>query len=134
MDEGSVCGTTSAAHLKAGTITDLFFLPEDCGLKKHDSQLLAADQDKKTAAVKMYRLLTGKGEQARLDAVILNSGLIFYVQNSVATIPEGVEKARDILLSGQALTALHRWIEVQNIDPAAGFAKLDDLQRAATLL
>lgn len=134
MDEGSVCGITSAAHLQNGSITDLSFLPEDCGLQRHDCRLLAADQDKNHAAAKMYQLLAGKGEQARLDAVILNSGLIFFVQNTVATIGEGIDKARDILLSGQALTALKRWIEVQNVDPTAGFARLAELQRAASLL
>lgn len=134
IDEGSVCGITSAAHLNNGTITDLSFLPEDCGLKRHNCQLLAADQNKNVAAAKMYQLLAGKGEQARLDAVILNSGLIFFVQNAVATISEGVEKARDILLSGQALAALKRWVEVQNVDPTAGLSKLADLQRAGTLL
>ncbi len=130
MDEGSVCGATSGVHLKNGTLTDFTFQPEDCGLKKHAPQLLAADPDKKSGAVKMYQLLVGKGDQARLDAVILNSGLIFYVQDMVATISEGVDKARDLLLSGQALAALSRWIEMQNHDPAAGFARLADLKRA----
>jgi anthranilate phosphoribosyltransferase len=134
MDEGSVCGLTSAAHLQNCSISDLSFFPEDCGLEKHDCRLLAADQDKKQAAAKMYQLLAGKGEQARLDAVILNSGLIFFVRNAVTTIEEGVEKARNILMSGQALATLQRWIEVQNVDPTAGFARLADLQRAESLL
>ncbi len=128
MDEGSVCGRTTGVHLQDGTFTDVSFHPEDCGLKQHRPQLLAADPDKKSGAVKMYQLLAGKGEQARMDAVILNSGLIFYVQNTVATIREGVDRAREILFSGQALAALHRWIEVQNNDPTAGFARLADLK------
>lgn len=134
MDEGSVCGMTSGVHLHNGLLTDLTFLPEDCGLQTHPPQLLAADQNKDTAAVKMHRLLCGKGDAARMDAVILNSGLIFYVQNAVATIAEGVDKARDILLSGQALATLKRWIEVQNSDPTGGLARLAELHRAGALL
>ncbi len=134
MDEGSVCGETSGVHLKNGTFTTLSFHPEDCGLKTHAPQLLAADPDKKSAAVKMYQLLAGKGEQARIDAVLLNSGLIFYTQDTVATLTEGVDKARDLLLSGQALVSLNRWIEVQNNDPAAGFAKLAGLKSAGAAL
>ena len=134
MDEGSVCGMTSGVHLKNGTLTDLSFHPEDCGLKKHTPLSLAADPDKKSAAVKMYQLLAGKGDQARMDAVILNSGLIFYVQDTVSTIEEGVDKARELLLSGQALASLNRWIEVQNNDPTLGFSKLADLKRAGALL
>ena len=74
MDEASVCGMTSGVHLKNGTMTALTFQPEDCGLTKHAPQLLAADENKNSAAVKMYQLLAGKGDQARMDAVILNSG------------------------------------------------------------
>lgn len=134
MDEGSVCGMTSGVHLKDGMLTDLSFHPDDCGLKRHAPQLLAADSDKKSAAVKMYQLLAGGGDPARIDAVILNSGLIFYVQGRVTTITEGVEKARELLLSGQALASLKGWIEVQNSDSTAGFAKLADLKRAGASL
>jgi anthranilate phosphoribosyltransferase len=134
MDEGSVCGMTAGVHLHNGILTDLAFHPEDCGLRAHPPQLLAADQDKKTAAVKMHQLLSGKGDAARMDAVILNSGLIFYVQNAVATIAEGVDKARDILQSGQALATLKRWVEVQNSNPTGGLARLAELHRAGALL
>lgn len=134
MDEGSVCGLTSGVHLKDGTLAEFSFHPEDCGLKTHSPQLLAADPDKKNSAVKMYQLLAGKGDKARSEAVILNSGLIFYVQGMVATIAEGVVKARDLLLSGQALISLHRWIEIQNDDPGSGFARLADLKRAGASL
>ena len=82
----------------------------------------------------MYQLLAGKGDQARMDAVILNSALIFYVRGMVATIKEGVDKARDLLHSGQALASLKRWVEVQNNNPATGFARLADLKSAGAAL
>jgi len=129
MDEGSVCGTTSGAHLKNGEITEFSFEPEGCGLKKHDPELLAADKDKDVAALKMYQLLAGRGDEARVDAVILNSALIFYAQGVVATIADGVDKSRELLLSGAALNALKRWVEVQNSDPVAGLTKLAELER-----
>jgi anthranilate phosphoribosyltransferase len=89
------------------------------------------DRDRNTAAVKMYQLLAGRGDSARLDAIILNSALIFLVRGMVATISKGVEKAREILLSGQALATLARWVEVQNSDPAGGLLRLASLARAA---
>lgn len=127
MDEASVCGTTSGLHLKNGEITELFFGPEECGLNVHNPDALSADRDKDQAAVKMYQLLAGRGDEARADAVILNSALIFYVQGGVTTIAEGVEKARGILHSGAALQALQRWVEAQNSDPASGLSKLAEL-------
>ncbi len=129
MDEASVCGTTSGIHLKDGKLSQITFDPENCGLKKHDAVHLSADTDKNVAAVKMYQLLAGKGDKARSDAVILNSGLIFYVKGVVETILEGVEKARDLLFSGRALELLEHWVEIQNRDPAQGLKKLADLKK-----
>jgi anthranilate phosphoribosyltransferase len=134
MDEGSVCGTTSGVHLKDGKMSDFSFDPEECGLQKHDSQLLAADQVRDKAVVRMYQLLAGRGDAAQSDAVILNSALIFFVKNAVATISEGVDKAREILLSGQSLLALKRWVEVQNSDPSAGLKKLAGLESAGNTI
>jgi anthranilate phosphoribosyltransferase len=125
MDEASVCGTSSVAHLVDGEINRYTIDPKEVGLKMHDASSLAADSDRDTATKKMYQLLLGKGDEARLDAVILNSGLIFYTQKSVASIKEGVDKARDLLLSGEAFTVLNRWVEVQNSDPAKGLEKLE---------
>jgi anthranilate phosphoribosyltransferase len=124
MDEASVCGETKGFYLKDGTLTELSIRPEQVGLVTHSPDSLAADTDRGEAASKMYSLLAGKGDAARRDAVIFNSALVFYVHGSVATIAEGVEKAREILLSGGALKCLKRWIEVQNNDPAAGLARL----------
>lgn len=124
IDEGSVCGKSYCVHLKDGMTKEFSFLPEDVKLKTHDPALLAADSDRDTAAVEMYKLLAGCGEEARNDAVILNSALIFYVAGAVASLEEGVLKSRDLLLSGSALAVLKRWVEVQNRDPVSGMKKL----------
>ncbi len=131
MDEGSVSGTTFCIHLKSGMTEEFSFDPEEVGLVKHDPQLLAGDSDKDVAALKMYKLLAGRGDAACSDSVILNSALIFYVQNMTDTIAEGVEKAREILESGQALAVLKRWVEAQNTEPSVGLAKLANLEKAA---
>ncbi len=130
MDEASVCGTTSGVRLQNGVLSQFSFQPEDCGLPRHRPETLSPDGDRNTAAVKMCQLLAGVGDAARLDAVILNSALVFFVKGMVATISEGVEKAREILLSGQALATLRGWVEVQNSDPLAGLKRLAELVRA----
>lgn len=127
MDEGSVCGETVGVHLRDGKTEPLSFTPEEVGLQLHGPETIASEPDRDVAAKDMYQLLAGKGESAKNDAVILNSGLIFYVQKSVATIGEGVEKARELLLSGQAFTTLENWVSVQNRDADAGRAKLEAL-------
>jgi anthranilate phosphoribosyltransferase len=131
MDEASVCGLTSGVRLKEGIVSQFSFQPEECGLRRHDPAGLTPDRDRHSAAVKMYQLLAGRGDAARLDAVILNSAMVFLVRGTVMTISEGVGKARDILLSGKALVTLKRWVEVQNSDPSVGLMRLATLARAA---
>ena len=130
MDEASVCGMTSGVRLQNGVVSPFAFQPEDCGLQSHRPEALLPDAERHSAAVKMYQLLAGRGDAARLDAVILNSALVFFVKGMVVTISEGVEKAREILLSGQALAKLRHWVEAQNSDPSVGFDRLSLLAKA----
>ncbi len=134
MDEASVCGPTTAIHLIDGTFSELALTPESAGLAHHDPAAIAADPDRHSAAVNMVRLLAGKGHPARQAATILNSALIFYVKKMVATIPEGVARAADILQSGRALERLAQWVAAQNRAPAGGRQKLDDLKKEAGVL
>ena len=127
MDEASVCGTSSVAHLRDGKISEYQFEPEEVGLARHDSKLLAAEESLEIAVKKMFRLLSGKGEQAQTDALLLNSALIFHVQKTVPSIEAGVEKARDIVSSGAPISTLRRWVEVQNRKPEEGLKKFTDL-------
>ncbi len=131
MDEASVCGTTKGIHLSHGTFEELTFSPEDFGLQTHAPEAIAADRDNHSASLNMVRLLAGQGDAARNDAVILNSALLFYVRKMVTSIGEGVVRAREILLSGQGLMQLEKWVEVQNENPAAGLEKLAELKTRA---
>jgi anthranilate phosphoribosyltransferase len=127
MDEASVCGETVGMQLKDGVIEPLSFMPKDVGVGLHSAELLSSVKDRDRAAKDMYELLGGGGDTAKNDAVILNSGLIFYVQSAAPSIKDGVEMARDLLLSGKALETLEQWVSVQNRDTDAGRAKLEAL-------
>jgi anthranilate phosphoribosyltransferase len=131
MDEASVCGTSKAIHLQNDNFTEFSFDPEEFGLHIHKPETIAADKDHLKASLNMIRLLAGRGNTARSEAVILNSALLFYVKKTVASIGEGVEKAEEILLSGKALDQLGKWVEIQNENPAAGLRKLADLKTEA---
>lgn len=127
MDEASVCGETVGVHLKDGVIEPLSFMPRDVGVGLYDADLISAETNRDKAARDIYELVGGRGGRAKNDAVILNCGLIFYVQKTVSTIKEGVEKARELLLTGKAFETLEQWVSVQNRDADAGRAKLEAL-------
>ena len=127
MDEASVCGLTHAAQLRDGDISTISFTPEAYGLSRHHPEELAADDDQNVAAQKMADLISGKESGARLDAVLLNAGLIFEVSRKAKSVKEGVAQARAIIASGQALESLKKWVQAQNRNPEAGLATLEAL-------
>ena len=127
MDEASVCGTTYGARLIDGEIREFTFTPEECGVKSHRSDALAADPDVDQAALKMVELLHGKGDSARRDAVLLNSGLLFELTGKASSIEQGVAMARECMKDGQPIGVLTRWVTEQNRDPDQGLAKLNAL-------
>lgn len=131
MDEGSVCGPTEAVELRDGKLRQYSFRPEDCGLPCHTPEALSPDKDPQTSALRMYRLLAGREEESRTNAILLNSGLIFYVRKMASTIEEGVKMARDLLQSGKAIGCLEKWVELQNSNPTAGRQRLNQLKEAA---
>ncbi len=133
MDEASVCGVTSAAHLRNGEVTQLEFEPQEFGLDKYPATHLAPESEPEDAAVEMVKLLAGKTNGARRDVVLLNSGLIFYVNGMVKGIEEGVKMARDVIAKGEAINALRGWVSAQNTTPATGEERLNTLFEKAKL-
>ena len=128
MDEASVCGESHAMLLKDGVITPFSFMPEDVGVGLYSADCIAMETSREKAAEEMYELLGGKGEPAKNDAVIVNSSLIFYVQDMVPTLKDGVELARELLMSGKALETLGKWVLVQNRHEGVARAKLEALR------
>ena len=127
MDEASVCGTTYGARLIDGEISEFTFSPEECGVKTHQPDALAADPDLDQAALKMVELLHGKGDAARRDAVLLNSGLLFELTGKASSTEQGVAMARECMKDGQPIGVLAKWVTEQNRDPDQGLAKLNAL-------
>ncbi len=131
MDEASVCGTTCCAKLENGKISEFTFEPEDCGLPTHSALELAADANISDAAVNMVALLGEHSPGARTDAVLLNAALLFLVKGMVTTLKDGVEQARGVLTTGQAMKTLRGWVALQNTTPDVGLTKLNHLQEKA---
>ncbi len=127
MDEALVCGITYGARLHDGQIEEFSFSPAECGVELHNPELLGADKDIHQAAVNMASLLSGKGDHARQDAILLNAGLLFELTGKAATLKDGVAMARGYLEDGKAMEKVQDWVAAQNSDPSQGLAKLNTL-------
>ena len=121
MDEASVSGVTHCAELfEDGSIKEFSFSPEDAGLIKQSPDELSPSRDIKQEMVQFNDLLNGKIKNARFDAAALNAGLILYASNNASSIKDGTAKAKEILDSGKAYTALVNWVKAQNRNPERG--------------
>jgi len=111
-DELSIAGVSWVAALEGGAIAERELHPEEAGLPVHPFEDILGgtpEQNGKAFAA----LLAGEASAYR-DAVLLNSAAALVVAGTAATLPEGVEMARE------------------SIDSGAARAKIDGLARVTT--
>ncbi|WP_136679417.1 anthranilate phosphoribosyltransferase [Neptunomonas sp. XY-337] len=100
LDEISLSGETYVAELKDGVVSEYVISPETVGLK---SSTLEGLQVESTAASLALINSAFAGENDKAMAIIaLNAGAALYVADTVESLREGVEKAKEVMLSGAA--------------------------------
>ena len=112
MDEISISAPTSVAELKAGEIHEYQIRPEQFGLKRAKScDIAVKDVD---GSLKMMRSVLASKPGPALDIVLLNAGAAIYVAGIVDDLRFGVERARQIIASGEASRKLEQLIVLSN--------------------
>lgn len=125
MDEASVCGPTHLAELdEKGEIREFTFHPSDCGMMTHSAGELTPKKELYEEARLFVRLIQGRLDGARRDAVLLNAGLIFYIAGETPSIGEGVTLAVNALSGGKAYQTLENWVMSQSRNPEKSLEKL----------
>uniref|UniRef100_UPI003217410E anthranilate phosphoribosyltransferase n=1 Tax=uncultured Draconibacterium sp. TaxID=1573823 RepID=UPI003217410E len=125
MDEASVSGITYCAELlKDGSIREFSFRPEEAGINVQKPEELVPAIDISNESTAFLSLIQGKENNARVDAVALNAGLIFYVTDKAKTIAEGTAMAKETLGKAKAYDVLKEWVKAQNRNPEDGLEKL----------
>ena len=99
-DELSIAGPSAVAALKKGQITEFDVHPEEAGLPVHPFAAILGGTPAQNGAA-FRRLLEGELGAYR-DAVLLNSAAALVIADRAASLPEGVEIARESIDSGQA--------------------------------
>lgn len=106
LDELSISAPTHVAELQHGLITEYQITPEEVGLKSASLQDIVGGSSTENANI-IRELFSGKIHDAKLDIVLLNSAAGLLVANQVATLKEGVERARSAITSGRTAAFLH---------------------------
>lgn len=114
MDEISTIGKTLAAFLDEGEIKILELYPEDFGLKTVHKELIRApntlDENLQIALDVLEGKRDSQEERARMDLCLANAGAILFLAGKAGDFQEGVEKARDNILNGNAHRKLQEFI------------------------
>ncbi len=105
LDEISLMGPTRIAEVKNGSIRNYTVNPEDFGLKRCSWQDVHGGTPDFNARIIMD-ILTGNDQGPRRDKVVLNAAATLVVADKAASLPEGLEIARQTIDSGKALAKL----------------------------
>jgi anthranilate phosphoribosyltransferase len=107
LDEISLSAMTYVGELKNGKITQYSVKPEDFGITSYqDYRMLQINNAQESLA--MLRQALTYENQAAGDIVALNAGAAIYAANLTDSLEAGVEKAKSVLTSGDALRKLEQ--------------------------
>ncbi len=128
MDELSVLGVSYFAELgRDGTITHGRLDPHDFGIERAAYEDIASSRDVNRDAATLLRVILGKAKSSQADIVCLNAAPLLYVSGVVATLEEGVARARQAISDGSALSKLRNWVTWQNETAEDGQATLEKM-------
>jgi anthranilate phosphoribosyltransferase len=109
MDEISLGATTLVGELKDGAIREYEVHPEDFGFAMASNRSLKVEGPEQSRQM-LIGVLDGQAGPAR-DIVLLNAGATLYAANVAATLPDGIERARQALDSGAARAKLDAFVK-----------------------
>jgi anthranilate phosphoribosyltransferase len=112
FDEFSTAGPTVYAELKNGKIESKRLEPEDAGVRRIKEPDVLCGGDKEENARILRGILEGNERPERIEFALLNAGAGFYVASKCDSIRAGVERAREVLRSGEAAKKLTALCEV----------------------
>ncbi len=113
LDEITITGKTHVSESKNGDIRNYMISPEDFGLKSATLQDIKGGTPEENAQI-AKEILYGK-EGAAMDIVLLNAGAVIYVAGKADSIQNGIEQARESILSGAAMRKLEALQEMTHL-------------------
>ena len=112
LDEISIETPTRVAELKDGEINCYTIKPEDFGISRGLVADLAVDHADESLEV-IKAVLANEPGPAR-DIVTLNAGAAIYAANLTDSLAEGIEKAKQVIASGNARAKLDALVALTN--------------------
>lgn len=113
MDEISISDITYAARLYNGGIETFEIDPQSYGIKKAPFEAILGGDASKNAQI-MLDLFNNRATDAQRDIVLINAAYALIADGMARDVQEGLEIARDGLLSGKASQKLSQIITISS--------------------
>jgi anthranilate phosphoribosyltransferase len=104
LDEITTTGKTFVSELKDGKVNEYTISPEDFGIKKSTPEEIKGGSPEQNVKITLDILKGEKG--TKRDITVLNSGAAIYVAGRAESLPDGIQKAKKSIDSGEALKRL----------------------------
>lgn len=112
MDEISLSAETKVCEFKNDEFKSYVIKPEDLGIARCNKEDLVGGTPQENAAI--VNDILGGAKGPKTDVVLLNAGAAIYLASDGITLKDGIEKAREIIVSGKAKKQLKEFIEETN--------------------
>ncbi|PHM16788.1 MAG: anthranilate phosphoribosyltransferase [Sulfuricurvum sp. PD_MW2] len=113
MDEISISDITYAGHLKNGTIEYFEIDPQMLGIKKVPFEAILGGEAEQNGKI-LTDILHNRSTEPQRDMVLINAAYALVAEGMARDAQEGLEIARDTLLSGKAAEKLKQIITVSS--------------------
>lgn len=113
MDEISISDITYAGHLKNGTIEYFEIDPQMLGIKKVPFEAILGGEAEQNGKI-LTDILHNRSTEPQRDMVLINAAYALVAEGMARDAQEGLEIARDALLSGKAAEKLKQIITVSS--------------------
>lgn len=112
IDEISLSAETKVCEFKNNEFKSYIIKPEDLGIARCNKEDLVGGTPQENAAI--VNDILGGAKGPKTDVVLLNAGAAIYLASDGITLKDGIEKAREIIVSGKAKEQLEKFIEETN--------------------
>ena len=112
MDEISLSAETKVCEFKNDEFKSYVIKPEALGPTRCNKEDLVGGTPQENAAI--VNDILGGAKGPKTDVVLLNAGAAIYLASDGITLKDGIEKAREIIVSGKAKKQLKEFIEETN--------------------
>ena len=112
IDEISLSAETKVCEFKNDEFKSYIIKPEDLAIARCNKEDLVGGTPQENAAI--VNDILGGAKGPKTDVVLLNAGAAIYLASDGITLKDGIEKAREIIVSGKAKEQLEKFIEETN--------------------